>query len=283
MKHSKLYFIIAAVLMVSCNKDIDVPADGDLVVNRVSGTFSVSDSKRVSFSPGNLQYNAAAGQWRFAEEQYDCCADGNANVGSHYDGWIDLFGWGTSGFMVAPYTASVENGDYENNGRGAEDNNYDWGRFITVSNAGSGARVWRTLTSSEGEYLVEGRANAKKKLAPALVCGYPGLLLLSDNFTIPDKCTFAATFDNGFESNIYEDWQWEKMEAAGAVFLPASGYRYGQLVDEVDLFGAYWSSSYFENGMAYAFTFDDYEEDLSLPPVDLCYGYAVRLVRDADE
>lgn len=283
MKYFRLSFLLVAVLIVSCGKDQDVPSDGDIVINHVSGTFSVSTSKQVRFAPGNLQYNAAQNKWRFAENQYDCTADYNSYIGSNFDGWIDLFGWGTSGFMVAPYCSSTEAEDYGNNGQGAEDNNYDWGRFVTISNAGTGARVWRTLSLSEWEYLIEGRAKAKEKFAPATVCGYPGLVLLSDYFRRPDSCTFAATFDNGFESNIYEDWQWRKMEAAGAVFLPAAGYRYGDFVGDVDVWGNYWSSSFFDDGMAYAFNFDEYEEDVSYPPRAVYLGFAVRLVRDVEE
>jgi len=280
MKYFKLSLLLLATVMVSCSKDLDVPSDGDLVLNRVSGTFSVSPDKQVRFSPGNLQYNAVLHKWRFAEHQYDYIDSLNSNIGSHYDGWIDLFGWGTSGFIVSPYCASTEVEDYGNGNRGAEDNNYDWGRFITITNAESGARVWRTLTSTEWEYLIEGRMKAKEKLAPASVCGHPGIVLLSDNFHKPDSCTFLATFDNGFESNIYEEWQWRKMEAAGAIFLPAAGYRYGDIVDEVDITGYYWTSSYFEDGTAYALNFDAYEEDLSVPPINLYYGHSVRLVRD---
>ena len=282
MKYSKLILLVFTVAFASCGKDMDVPSDGDVVIDRIGGKFSVSDSKQVFFSPGNLQYNAALNRWRFAENQYDCIADGNAYASSHYDGWIDLFGWGTSGFLVAPYSTSTDAADYEYHASGAEDNNCDWGRFNSISNDGTGARVWRTLTVSEWEYLIESRMKAKEKIAPATVCGYPGLLLLSDNFHVPDSCTFAATFDNGYESNTYEDWQWSKMEKAGAIFLPAAGTRYGLQVDDVDAYGTYWTSSYFENGTSYAFSFDDYEEDLSLPPIALYYGHSVRLVRDVE-
>ncbi|MBO4752950.1 MAG: hypothetical protein J5526_09460 [Bacteroidales bacterium] len=281
MKYTRLFILLFAALAVSCSKDLDVPSDGDIVVDRVGGKFSVGEGKQVFFSPANLQYNAVSRQWRFADNQYDCIADGNANISSYYDGWIDLFGWGTSGFMVAPYCSSTESDDYENGGQGFENNNNDWGRFITISNAGSGARVWRTLSASEWEYLLETRPNAKEKFAPAFVCDYPGLVILSDNFRMPDSCIFAVTFDNGYESNIYNEHQWSKMEAAGAIFLPAAGYRMGNYVDEVDMTGYYWTSSYFEDGNAYAFSFDDYEEDLSVPPMPLHYGAAVRLVRDA--
>ena len=74
------------------------------------GVFSVADGKTVSFAPGNLQFNAAEGShlradgtaakgtWRFAENQYDYVGSSNKNISETYDGWIDLFGWGTSGY-----------------------------------------------------------------------------------------------------------------------------------------------------------------------------------------
>lgn len=72
------------------------------------GVFSVAEGKTVSFAPGNLQFNAvqgshlradgtkAKGTWRFAENQWDCV--GREKVAENYDGWIGLFGWGTSGY-----------------------------------------------------------------------------------------------------------------------------------------------------------------------------------------
>ncbi len=74
------------------------------------GVFSVADGKTVSFAPGNLQFNAAEGShlradgtaakgtWRFAENQYDYIGSSNKNIAENYEGWIDLFGWGTSGY-----------------------------------------------------------------------------------------------------------------------------------------------------------------------------------------
>ena len=74
------------------------------------GVFTVAEGKTVTFSSGNLQYNAAQGShycadgsvqqgtWRFAEHQYDYIGDANSNISQTYDGWIDLFGWGTSGY-----------------------------------------------------------------------------------------------------------------------------------------------------------------------------------------
>lgn len=74
------------------------------------GVFTVAEGKTVVFASGNLQYNAAQGShycadgsvqqgtWRFAEHQYDYIGGANRNISQSYDGWIDLFGWGTSGY-----------------------------------------------------------------------------------------------------------------------------------------------------------------------------------------
>lgn len=74
------------------------------------GVFSVAEGKTVSFAPGNLQFNAvqgshlradgtkAKGTWRFAENQWDYVGFDNSNIAENYYGWIDLFGWGTSGY-----------------------------------------------------------------------------------------------------------------------------------------------------------------------------------------
>lgn len=60
--------------------------------------FSVSPTKKVKFSQGNLQYNAADNIWRFAENQCDRISDEkNSYVSEFYDGWIDEFGWATNG------------------------------------------------------------------------------------------------------------------------------------------------------------------------------------------
>ncbi|MBQ7631413.1 MAG: hypothetical protein IJS82_01440 [Paludibacteraceae bacterium] len=63
----------------------------------LSGEFSVSATKKVHFSQGNLQYQATTNTWRFADNQYTRCKT-NGYIAEDYDGWIDLFGWGTSGY-----------------------------------------------------------------------------------------------------------------------------------------------------------------------------------------
>jgi len=99
---------------------------------KLPGAFSVSATKKVCFSQGNLQYKASTNTWRFAEDQWEHF--GNNQSDNHRD----LFGWGTGG---APNKVSLENKDYPTF--------TDWGTNA-ISNGGTG---WRTLTAEEWGYL----------------------------------------------------------------------------------------------------------------------------------
>ena len=118
------------------------------------GLFSVSENLRVHFSQGNLQYQASTRTWRFAESQLDYIGEGNANIGETYDGWIDLFGWGASGYnhganAYQPWSTSGLYSDYYAYGNGCNNlfdqtGQADWG-YNAISNGGNQTGIWRTL------------------------------------------------------------------------------------------------------------------------------------------
>ena len=90
-------------LFTGCNKDNENEGGGNGGNNqptegRLKGLFSVGNGKTVRFSQGNLQYQASTDTWRFAEHQYDCIGNTNSNISLFYQGWVDLFGYGTSGY-----------------------------------------------------------------------------------------------------------------------------------------------------------------------------------------
>ena len=151
----------------------DDTEDDEPVVPETSGfvekPFSVSAIKTVTFSSGNLQYHAANNEWRFAPNQTDHIGEENSNISPTYNGWIDLFGWGTGN---NPTNISSE----------GETNFVDWG----VNKIGNFApNTWRTLTSDEWEYIIKGRPNAEQLIGIAQVNGVNGLILLPDNWTCP--------------------------------------------------------------------------------------------------
>ena len=239
------------------------------------GLFSVSSSKQVTFSPGNLQYHPANDEWRFAANQTDYIGDANANISSTYNGWLDLFGWSTAANNFGVSTSTNDN-DYSGSF-------VDWGTNKIGSDA---PNTWRTLTRDEWKYLLWNRTNANELCGVAQVNGVNGLIFLPDNWT----CPAGVTFKYGFHSNegteyyaVYQTFtaeQWSKMESAGAIFLPAAGYRYGLDVDYVQLLGYYWSATenssngtyflYFISSGAYMYGNDRY-----------C-GQSVRLVKDVE-
>ena len=223
----------------------------------IDGAFSVSASKKIYFSSGNLQYNVAQGThecadgttqpgtWRFAEQQYDTCGISNANVSSTYNGWIDIFGFGTSGWnsgltgitAYQPYSTVNQTDKYIYKNLTGDYANADWGVYNAISNGGNEPGMWRTLTKAEWTYLTDTRTNASNKQGLATVNNVQGIVLLPDKWTLPSGLSFvyggSPTYmasEHDFSKNIYSASDWEKMEANGAVFLPVTCNRSGQLL-----------------------------------------------------
>ena len=156
---------VAGEAIVMPVKEVEEPAQNYEGI----GVFSVSATKQVTFSPGNLQYHPANNEWRFAESQLDYIGYENANISSTYNGWIDLFGWGTGN---APTKSNEEYFDYQTF--------VDWGTNQIGDDA---PNTWRTLTSDEWNYLRYNRSNANDLCGVAQVNGVNGLIFLPDNLT----------------------------------------------------------------------------------------------------
>ena len=158
------------------------------------GYFSVSPLlKKVRFSKGNLQYQASTGTWRFAENQYDIVENrlrgnvyfegiksDNGKIGENYDGWIDLFGWGTSGYSGKYPFLFEDDDDLYAKFNDISDSQYDWGVYNVIS--GDDSHKWRTLSQIEWKYILEERENTDNLKVFALVDKTLGLILLPDNY-----------------------------------------------------------------------------------------------------
>ena len=254
--------------------------------------FSVSATQKVQFSQGNLQYQASTGTWRFAENQYDFVGDAssgnvyensvkcnNANISSTYTGWIDLFGWATSGNSASgtryqPWESSTVANQYGNlsqSGAGEWDaSKSDWGQNMTGT--------WRTLTKDEWVFLINQRTNASSLRTLATVNSVPGLIIMPDGWTASIVSLTITT--SNYTSNNINLTNWRKLEEQGCVILPAAGRRSGMNVNVIGLRGFYWSSSASDTNQAYNFAIG---EGVVSPSnyFDRNYGYSVRLVQDA--
>ena len=276
------------------------------------GLFSVSETKKVRFSQGNLQFNATLGShkradgttqqgtWRIAEHQWDYV--GNADIlygtvfhddaksdntlmAEDYDGWIDLFNWGNSGWenSYPPY-------DYENYYKPSgnftltgEHENADWGVFNAISNAGDQPGMWRTLSYDEWNYLYSKRENFKNLRSLGTVCGVFGYIFLPDNWVLPKDLTFTANAN--YTKNVYSPNQWKRMEEAGAIFLPAAGMTNNgkNTVANPGKNGYYWTVTA-TAGNAKFTQFSTASSTFSVSAsATRNYGRSVRLVKDATE
>ena len=254
----------------------------------INGLFSISGTKKVFFSRGNLQYNAHTKTWQFAPHQYDVIGYGNENISETYNGWIDLFGWATSGYHnpsdpnnvnYHPWSSSQEllgYGPYSASGELTGNlANYDWGINNPISNGGSQPNLWRTLSKEEWNHLFNERTDASSKYGSATVVGVSGVVILPDDWTLPLGLTFNSGMA-GWNHNSYDATQWAAMDAAGAVFLPAAGKRYGPEVSELVNIGHYWSVTFNNLSTAYELTYN--QNSLQLDTHNRCDGLSVRLV-----
>ena len=231
---------------------------GNVTLPPLSGLFSVSETKQVRFSRGNLQYigSAETPYWKFAENQRDYI--GNSQGSSSTDIDRDLFGWGTSGYNgMNPYMTDGGFNSYCSGIDNITNTNYDWGVNNTISNA---TGQWRTLTIDEWNYLLENHTNGS-----SVVDGVTGLVIRPDGV-------------NTDVSSSYTEEGWATEEANGAVFLPAAGRRQRTSVEFVGRKLYYWSSSGISGNSRIAYCFTDSDDYI---PNRYC-GLSVRLVQDAN-
>ena len=256
------------------------------------GLFSVANGKQVYFSQGNLQIKPIAYEWRFAPYQYERAGADNALIAGSADVFIDLFGWATSGWVGStakahmPWDASTNDADYilGNDFHIGMLDDYahaDWGIENAIPNGGNKAGLWRTLTSEEWEYLLFDRPNAASKMAVGSVGDVHGLIILPDEWTQPSGLSWDANATkwttNRYAQSVVE---WDKMQKAGALFLPCAGFRDGDKVNAVNSTAGYWAATYYDNTSASGVSFEEILVDIA--GFSRHQGLSVRLVHDAE-
>lgn len=278
----KLFFLIALVsLSISAMAQVD-------------GEFSVSETKKVTFSSGNLLYDKDSHTWSFAEDQLMTFRD----EPSLKDKYMHLFGW--SGGIINKYFTTDRSKTSSKSAKNGSENRdpkfgvnmsiaqYDYfGSFVDwgMKQIGSdSAEVWRTLTFAEWNYIFEGRKNASELWGFAQVWSYNGLVILPDNWVAPKGVDFKpGYYDEEGEYHFsnhqtFTEAQWKRMEAAGAVFLPASGYRFGEDASNNEYCGYYWSATAEGTNKAYCLYFVANGKNVGSNYRH--YGHSVRLVKD---
>ena len=265
--------------------------------NAINGKFSVAADKQVYFSQGNLQYTQSTATWAFAEHQYDMIGTDNVTGGTvSHDARkgdevsdealadkIDLFGWSGStaavqwGVGISSNSAADYSGDF-----------VDWGSNTIGTDAPD---TWRTLTRDEWKYVLSKRPDAYTKRGVARInlssdgtVYANGLILLPDTWTAPAGITFKSGVASEQSVQAYADYQtftlseWQQLESAGAVFLPAAGMRSTTQVLYVHHNVTLWTATYDDAtyvGQVYADS-----ESIGTYLSERYYGKTVRLVQD---
>ena len=272
------------------------------IILSMAAPFSVSSTKKVLFSHGNLRATTtdlgAHWTWSFATNQWDKIggkdqSGSGAQTGNNYingngtvsaNGTVDLFGWSTAATHLGIHN-STDNNTYSGNF-------VDWGSASEVTaTIGTG---WRTLTQSEWWYLLSPSGSHRTTTSGMLyykaqVNGVNGLIVFPDNWNNSYHSLNASYVNNNaisFESTKITESVWNTdFEAHGAVFLPVAGQRHvnNGYVEYPNGRGHYWSSTPNDAGTAYRLYFTGSSSDWSYGvSSSRRFGYAVRLVRDAN-
>lgn len=268
MKRNYLLIALAAlaVCLSACRKDD--PADPNTSADPEPpgtptakiGHFSVSPTRQVAIASGNVQYCPAAGTWRFAPNQYDFVGEPNLTADETYDGWVDLFQWGSGNCPM------VRSDNYE-----LFSEFHDWG-----ANFEGG---WRSLNDKEMEYLLTTRPRHDTLCVPATVCGITGLVVLPDDWSGP--AVNPMYWNSKYTSNIYDAESWDSMEMEGAIFLPAAGEVADGELEDVQTRGYYWVSGEPPtefNSFMHSYTFN--QADVTHQSARFVLRRSVRLVKD---
>ena len=263
----------------------------------VVGRFAINDKgAQVYFAKGNLQatYDGSSWSWAFAANQWSF---NNSPGNAYYDklpynvayGPYDLFCWvGKSSVregatqMPGKYGLFNSFDDVDFGYTTKDVLKYSWGETI-----GSG---WEVLTADELSYLLNERSAstvggvANGRYAKAYLFGtVHGIILFPDSYTHPAGVAAPtgvnAIGSTSWNANKYNATDWARMETAGAVFLPAAGFKYqGGGVDGVGAVGDYWTSTPSSTSGSHAIVWEFNENNNYTGGLVRKRGSSVRLV-----
>lgn len=255
---------------------------------KVGFTFNIGAAQEVIISQGNLQAvttdSWSSYTWKFAANQYDVVE--SANVSTDYAGssTVSLFGYGTSGHSngqtcYQPYKTSDTDADYI---RSSLTGNKDWGYNAIINGGNVENYGWRTPSKTESSYLFANNTNGLATINSS----YKGIVILPNNWELPDGCSFTAGYGSGYTTNTYTIAQWRIMEANGAVFLPATGFRNGTTYYDIAYLSdiRYWTATTNYEMGSYLTYVMRYVENSGYENQHLMrsMGFPVRLIKNVD-
>ena len=216
----------------------------------LSGEFSVSDTKKVKFTRGNLYHDGSVFRCETSQYSYPISISGYR---------ASYFFWTKT--AAASYASSYDDGTNSPSDRFFADESTP----LTVD----GQNNLYALSKNEWVYLIQTRANASSLHKNNVsVCGVGCCLVIA-----PDG--FSGTIAGSYDASA-----WASAEASGFVCLPPAGYHNGSSFEFAPgQFGNYWSSTPLDNDANYVHEL--FFSNESVGPSDGCdrqYALSVRLV-----
>ena len=232
-------------ITITCTIEPTPASSGD----KLPGVFSVSGTKAVNFSKGNLQYDSENQIWQFAANQWDYIGNAAGNNAITADGIadnngiVDMFCWvGASSSLEGIKQYGIIKSWSGYGSVAGEALKSDWGNIMGGD--------WRTLSKDEWIYLLTERTNAANLRTLGTVNGKAGLILMPDGWTASGVALTVTTAN--YTTNDINTTNWATLEGQGCAFLPAAGCCALGLFDGVGGDGSYWSSTSRASGATYA-------------------------------
>jgi len=268
-------------------------------------------TKQIRFAQSNLAYYGKEqnNKWRLMQYPWSTI-ETNGDFVPAADSTFSLFGWATSGFegcnpWKSDYGAAADSTygpsqlteDYQS--WTTKDVKWDWGRNNQIYDKDGNTALtgtWHVPSLDEWNYIMDLGADRRAKvingksyvhtenlgtsqttyIEHAIVANINGIIFLPDYYIHPSGIDVS--------SNISSE-NWEKMQKAGAIFLPEAGYRIKNQVAMLNSVGWYWTSNNghgseaFRTKCATAINVIQLNEKEELSRSDGC---SVRLVQDVN-
>ncbi len=184
----------------------------------LKGTFSVSATKKVQFTQGNLWWDGSA--YHFEANQTDYPTKWNASHVGHFY-WTSSKDYQSGNANYMPYAQSYSYSSQSSSDKFfcGEDNP------LTVD----GTSGCFAMSSDEWDYLIRSRTNAYN--------------LHKYGVTVGDKKNCLVIAPDSFSGTLKASYTLDEISSLGLVCLPAAGYRDGSSFYSAESYGLYWSST----------------------------------------
>lgn len=198
------------------------------ISNLLSGTFSVSATKKVQFTKANLYWDGIS--YKFEANQTDYPTEWDPNHVGHFY-WTNLADYQSGNASYMPY-AEV----YSYSSQSTTDKFFCGEENSLTVEGTTGLFV---LSQSEWKYLFSNRTNANN------LCKY--------DVTVDGKHNCLIIAPDNFVGTLKSSYTLDEVNSQGLACLPADDTRSGTYIGPAENWGTYWTSTPSGNSPGYAY------------------------------